>query len=189
MIIVSDKIIVSENILTEYFCCDVPACKGICCVEGDSGAPLTDKECSLLERTWTMYAPYMQPAGVRSIKKQGSWVRDIEDDAVTPLIDGKECAYAYFRDGLCMCAIEKAREQGVSTFRKPISCWLYPIRVQKLSENTVALNYHQWHLCRAACELGAKKKIRVFEFAKEPLIHCFGAEVYRAISRAADNPG
>jgi hypothetical protein len=88
-----------------------------------------------------------------------------------------------------MCAIEKAFSTGISTFRKPISCWLYPIRVQKLSEGTIALNYHQWHLCRVARELGAKKKIRVFEFAKEPLIHCFGEEVYRAISRAAGNPG
>ncbi|HPQ56066.1 MAG TPA: DUF3109 family protein [Bacteroidales bacterium] len=189
MIIVSDKIIVSESVLTEYFCCDIPVCKGICCVEGDSGAPLTENECELLERDWTLYTPYMQDEGIHAVEKQGPWVRDIEDDAVTPLIDGKECAYAYFKDGNCMCAIEKAWRPGVSSFRKPISCWLYPIRVQKLSEDAVALNYHQWHLCRAARELGAKKKIRVFEFAKEPLIHCFGEEVYRAISRAADNPG
>lgn len=189
MIFISDKIIVSESVLTESFCCDVPVCKGICCVEGDSGAPLTPAECSLLERNWKLYAPYMQPDGIRSVEKQGSWVRDIEDDAVTPLIEGKECAYAYFKDGICMCAIEKAWSLGVSSFRKPISCWLYPIRVQKLSEDTVALNYHQWHLCRAARELGAQKKVRVFEFVKEPLIHCFGPDVYRAITRAADNPG
>jgi len=189
VIVVSDKIIVSEDVLKEYFCCNVPVCNGICCVEGDSGAPLTPQECTLLERDWSLYAPYMQPKGIHSVDIQGPWVRDIEDDAVTPLIDGKECAYAYFNGKTCMCAIEKAWNLGISNFRKPISCWLYPIRVQRLSEDTVALNYHQWHFCRAARELGTQKKIRVFEFVKEPLIHYFGPEVYRAISQAADNPG
>mgnify|MGYP005819635267 FL=1 len=188
MILVSDKIIVSEGVLTGHFCCDTPVCRGYCCVEGDSGAPLTDRECSLLEQEWTRYAAYMQPQGVKAMEKQGPWIRDIEEDAVTPLIDGKECAYAFFSDGQCKCAIEKAWDEGISSFRKPISCWLYPIRVQKLSQDTTGLNYHQWHLCQPARALGENKKIRVFEFLKEPLVHCFGEDVYRAIKEAADNP-
>lgn len=110
-------------------------------------------------------------------------------DTVTPLIEGKECAYAFFQDRNCLCAIEKAHIGGVSSFRKPVSCWLYPIRVQKLADGAIGLNYHKWYLCSAARELGAKKKIRVFEFVKEPLIHCFGPDVYQAIRQAADNPG
>ncbi|HQQ80688.1 MAG TPA: DUF3109 family protein, partial [Bacteroidales bacterium] len=105
------------------------------------------------------------------------------------LIEGKECAYAFFRDGICRCAIEKAYSEGVSSFRKPVSCWLYPIRVRKLADGVIGLNYHKWYLCGAARELGAKKKTRVFEFLKEPLTHCFGPDVYQAIRQAADNPG
>jgi hypothetical protein len=189
VIIVSDKIIVSEGVLTGHFCCDLPVCKGICCVEGDSGAPLTPEECRLLEQEWEQYMPYMQRKGVCAVEIQGPWVNDFEDDAVTPLIEGKECAYAFFRDGNCMCAIEKAWNEGISSLRKPISCWLYPIRVQKLTGDTIGLNYHQCHLCSTARLQGEKKKVRVFEFLKEPLIHCFGREVYRAIKEAADNPG
>ncbi|HNR27478.1 MAG TPA: DUF3109 family protein [Bacteroidales bacterium] len=189
MIIVSDKILVSENILTEYFTCNPRACQGICCVEGESGAPLEQDECTLLETEWTRFVPFMQKTGVRAIEKQGPWTLDIEGDAVTPLIEGKECAYAFFRDGICRCAIEKAYSEGVSSFRKPVSCWLYPIRVRKLADGVIGLNYHKWYLCGAARELGAKKKTRVFEFLKEPLTHCFGPDVYQAIRQAADNPG
>jgi hypothetical protein len=189
VIIVSDKILVSENILTEYFTCNPRACQGICCVEGESGAPLEQDECTLLETEWTRFVPFMQKTGVRAIEKQGPWTLDIEGDAVTPLIEGKECAYAFFRDGICRCAIEKAYSEGVSSFRKPVSCWLYPIRVRKLADGVIGLNYHKWYLCGAARELGAKKKTRVFEFLKEPLTHCFGPDVYQAIRQAADNPG
>ena len=108
---------------------------------------------------------------------------------MTPLIDGKECAYAFFENGICCCAIERAWSKGETSFRKPISCWLYPVRVQKLANNTIALNYHEWHLCQAACRKGEQLKLRVFEFLREPLIHCFGEETYKAIQEAADNPG
>lgn len=184
-----DSLIVSGQVLSECFCCDLSACKGICCVEGDSGAPLTAEECTLLEQEWPTYAPYMQKNGIRSIEKLGAWVTDYEGDSVTPLIDGKECAYAFFENGICCCAIERAWSKGETSFRKPISCWLYPVRVQKLANNTIALNYHEWHLCQAACGKGEQLKLRVFEFLREPLIHCFGEETYKAIQEAADNPG
>ncbi|NLA16286.1 MAG: DUF3109 family protein [Bacteroidales bacterium] len=174
--------------LTEYFCCHPALCKGFCCVEGDSGAPLTPEECVLLDAEWPRFAHYMQPSGIETIKRQGAWVIDVEEDAVTPLIDKGECAYAYFNDsGTCMCAIEKHWTVHQAPLRKPNSCWLYPIRVQKLSNGSIGLNYHRWHLCQPARELGTEKKMRVFEFCKEPLIHCFGEKVYRAITMAADN--
>lgn len=187
MVLVSEKIIVSELVLTEYFCCNPAVCKGICCVEGDSGAPLTKEECVLLDAQWRRFLPHMQPSGAKAIEKQGAWVVDIEDDAVTPLIDGGECAYAFFEKGICLCAIERYWSKSGTPLRKPNSCWLYPIRVQKLSNGTLGLNYHRWHLCQEARELGAEKKIRVFEFCREPLIHCFGEDVYRAITMAADS--
>jgi hypothetical protein len=186
VVIVSDKIIVSELILTEYFCCDLQDCKGACCIEGDSGAPLSKEECNLLDAAWERYLPYMQRAGIEAVKQQGRWVVDIEDEAVTPLIGKGDCAYSYIDKDTCMCALEKYWTKYGTSFRKPISCWLYPIRVQKLSNGTIGLNYHRWHVCSAARELGAKKNIKVFEFCKDPLIHSFGEDVYRAISMAAD---
>ena len=114
-----DSLIVSGQVLSECFCCDLSACKGICCVEGDSGAPLTAEECTLLEQEWPMYAPYMQKNGIRSIEKLGAWVTDCEGDCVTPLIDGKECAYAFFENGICCCAIERAGVKGRPFFANP----------------------------------------------------------------------
>ena len=186
MVVVSDKIIVSELVLTEYFCCDIQACKGACCIEGDSGAPLTKEECEKLDKEWQRFIPYMQSEGVEAVQKQGRWVIDIEDDAVTPLIGKGDCAYSYMDKDICMCAIEKYWTECGSPWRKPISCWLYPIRVQKLSNGTIGLNYHRWYVCSAARELGLQKDIRVFEFCKEPLIQTYGEDVYRAIKMAAD---
>ena len=188
MIAVSDKILVSESILTEYFACDVQACRGICCVEGDSGAPLAQEECTYLETEWPRYIPYMQNTGVRAVEKLGPWTLDIDCDTVTPLIEGKECAYAFFQDRNCLCAIERAHNQGVSSFKARFVLALSHTG-SKLADGAIGLNYHKWYLCSAARELGAKKKIRVFEFVKEPLIHCFGPDVYQAIRQAADNPG
>lgn len=182
---VEDQLLVSDAVLTDCFCCDLSHCGGICCVEGDSGAPLEQQECDRLEQEWSLYRPYMQAVGIASVEMQGSWVKDGDGDRVTPLIEGKECAYAFFEDGICKCAIERAFFEGKTPFRKPISCWLYPIRVQRLSNNALALNVHRWHVCEKACTKGLQEGVKVYQFLKEPLVHCFGAEAYEAIEEAA----
>ncbi len=184
MIEIDDKI-VSVELLREQFLCDITKCKGICCVEGNSGAPLEIEEVEQLEREWESYRPYMPEAGVKAIEQQGFMVVDEDGDYTTPLVNDAECAYAYTENGITLCAIEKAWLNGESTFRKPISCHLYPIRVIKFKSGGVGLNYHRWSVCRSACENGAKMKVPVYKSLREAIVRAYGEEFYEALDVAA----
>ncbi len=179
-----DDTIISLDIFQKQFVCNLNKCKGICCVEGDSGAPLDEDELPVLEEIYDQVAPYLRDEGKRSIELQGKYVTDIDGDYVTPLIEGKECAYVIFDNaGIAKCAIEKAYEEGKVSYKKPISCHLYPIRLQKLRKY-IALNYDEWHICSDACTLGKELKVKVFEFLKEPLIRKFGEDWYFQLQEA-----
>jgi hypothetical protein len=176
MIEISNRI-VSTELFEEQFICDLKSCYGNCCVYGDAGAPLTEVEAEILGQEFDNYRLHMTGQGLESIKNQGNWVYDREGDKVTPLNNGKECAYTYFEDNIAFCAIEKAFLEEKTTFRKPISCHLYPLRVSNLG-NYEALNYHRWAICDAARLLGKKKKMPVFRFLKDAIIRAFGEEFY-----------
>lgn len=174
---IDDKLI-SADVWEQYFCCDIDRCAGICCVSGDSGAPLEDHEWEILKREYPNFKPCMKPEGIKAIEEQGVAVYDFENELGTPLIANKECAYSCFdAKGVCYCAIEQAYRAGKTTFRKPISCWLYPIRLKQLSEN-IALNYDRQPICNCAREKGADEKIPVFRFLREPITHRFGEAFY-----------
>ena len=184
-IIEIDNILVSSAIITEKFFCDYEKCHGVCCVIGDSGAPLEDKECALLESGKVKISKFLRQEGILSIKEQGPFVRDSDGDLVTPLVKGEECAYALFdKNENCFCGIEVAYGKGESEFRKPISCWLYPIRVLKLSNGMIALNLHEWHICLDAFAKGKNEGIPVYQFLREPLIFAFGEEFYEKLEYA-----
>ena len=151
MIEIDDKI-VSADLLRECFACDIAQCKGICCVEGNAGAPLEADEVEILEREYPNYKPYMTAEGIESVERQGFMVVDEDGDLTTPLVDDAQCAYTYTENGVTLCAIEKAWAEGKTPFRKPISCHLYPIRVMRFSNGTVGLNYHRWSVCAPARE-------------------------------------
>ncbi len=158
---IDDKLI-SADVWQQYFACDLEQCAGICCIYGDSGAPLDDDEAEILKQEYPNFVAYMKPEGVKAVEEQGVAVRDFENELGTPLINNKECAYSCFdHHGVCYCAIEHAYREGKTVFRKPISCWLYPIRLKKLSRN-IALNYDTLHLCDGARKKGAKEKVPVF---------------------------
>ena len=177
--------LVSTALLRERFACDLGNCKGFCCVEGDSGAPLDAGEIPVLEAEYPAYAPFMSEQGREAVAAQGFALKDSDGDWVTPLIQGAECAYSHFEaDGTCFCAIEQAFFSGKTGFRKPISCWLYPIRIQELSEGE-ALNYHEWPLCAGACNRGERENIPVYQFLKEPIIARFGQAFYQELDVAA----
>ncbi len=183
-----DNILVSSLIFTEKFACDISKCHGSCCIIGDSGAPLTEQECSLIEGTLSSIERYLTDRGIRSINEQGPFVTDSDGDLVTPLIEGEECAYSFFdSDNNCFCGVESAHLNNQSDFRKPISCWLYPIRVSTLSNGMIALNLHQWHICLDAFNKGKRENIPVYLFLKEPLIFAFGEEFFRKLELAARN--
>lgn len=182
MIIRIKDCLVSSEIITECFSCDYVRCKGCCCVIGDSGAPLDAREPALLEKEFENYKKYLPGVSLQTIKDQGFSVIDADGDLVTPLVNGHECAYSFTDEkGYTFCAVEKSS----CGFRKPISCWLYPIRVSRLSNGLYALNLSREHLCREAFEKGAKEKVPVFKFLREPLIYRFGEDFYSSLEVAS----
>ena len=177
MVQIDDKI-VSTDIFTKRFVCNLSVCKGECCVEGESGAPLEDEETAILEEIYPVVKPYLSEKAIEEIEKQGKWVVDMDGDKVTPIINGKECVYTYFDDeGICKCAIDKAHQEGKIDFKKPISCHLYPIRVAKYPDFE-ALNYHTWPICAPARELGGQLGVPIYNFLKEPIIRKYGEAFY-----------
>lgn len=183
MIQIDDKI-VSIDLLKVKFCCNIAHCKGICCVEGNSGAPLEMDEVDILEQEWNSYKPYMTDAGIKSIEDQGFMVVDTDGDYTTPLIDDRECAYSFEEEGVTFCAIERACREGKTNFLKPISCHLYPIRLTTFSNGSIGLNYHRWGVCSGALSLGDKVGTPVYRSLKEPIIRRFGEEFYNTLTEA-----
>ena len=184
MIKIGDTLI-SDDILEEFFVCDIEKCKGACCVEGDLGAPLEKEELDKLASNYEGIAPFLMQEGREEIERQGYYVFDFEGDYSTPTIKGKECAYAiYNENGILKCGIEVAYENGKSDFNKPISCHLYPIRISKHVTN-IAINYDKWYICNPACILGAELKIPVYRFLKDALVRKFGVEWYDQLEKYA----
>lgn len=187
MIIVQDKL-VSDEVVERKFICNLSACKGACCWEGDFGAPLEKEELPILESIQEKIRPFLSPAGVTALEAQGPhvWFEGM-DDYGTPLIDGGPCAYmTYDALGVAQCGIEMAWKAGEIDFQKPISCHLYPIRVSKFeSFGSEALNYDQWDICSAACTLGEKEQVPVYQFLKSAIIRKFGADFYEELDGAA----
>jgi hypothetical protein len=179
-----DDTLISLDLLDKKFCCHLDKCKGLCCVKGDSGAPLTDAEVKLLPEIIEKVKPYMRQEGIESIEKQGTSVIDSDHEYVTPLINGEECVYTIFEDGIAKCAIEKAWLEKVISFQKPVSCHLYPVRVKQY-ESFDAVNYDKWDICQAARALGDRKGIPVFQFVKDALVRRFGENWYNRLEIAA----
>jgi hypothetical protein len=179
MIIVDDTII-SDDIVEQYFLCDLHACHGDCCVEGDEGAPLEEEEIGILEDALDEIKPYMRAEGLEVVRQFGVFDYGADGDYVTPLVNNRECAFVYFENDIAFCAIEKAYREGKIDFIKPVSCHLYPIRLSKY-KTFEAVNYHQWPICDVARVLGKKEGVPVYKALKEPLIRKYGADWYRKL--------
>lgn len=179
--------LVSDEVVTERFLCHVEACKAACCLEGDAGAPLLEEESLLLEQIYPEVEPFLNEKGKQAIAAQGTWVTDTDGEKCTPLVGGRECAYALFDEkGILQCGIEKAWEAGATAFRKPSSCHLYPIRIKEHTHFT-AVNYHRWHVCLPACALGEKLGVPVFRFLKDALVNRFGEKWYQELEILAEH--
>ncbi|MBA7705798.1 hypothetical protein ES703_114637 [subsurface metagenome] len=177
MIQIKDTLI-SQDVIEKNFYCDLTRCKGACCVKGDAGAPLQEEEVEILPRVIEKIKPYLSEEGVETINRHGTHVVDNENETVTPLINGKECAYVVFEDNIARCGIEKAFFDGATKFRKPISCHLYPIRIKKY-EKFIAVNYDQWDICEPARKKGREDHISVYKFLGEALVRRFGMDWYK----------
>lgn len=183
-----DNVLISDDLFSQRFVCDLNACKGECCVAGDAGAPLEEEELEILEQNWKKVLPLLPEEGRKALEKQGPYVKDhVDGDWVTPLRDGKECAYTVFaEDGTAQCGIELAWKQGKVDFQKPVSCHLYPVRMRKLSTGE-AMNYDRWDICSPACRLGKSLNVKVYQFVKEALVRKYGAEFFEKMVAADDH--
>ena len=177
------SVLVHEDVVKENFVCNLNKCKGACCLEGDSGAPLDHDELHILDEIYPKVKPFMTEKGIKTIEENGTYVTDFEGDYTTPCVDtNKECAYVIWENGITKCAIEKAYESGVIDWKKPISCHLYPIRITKYPEFDV-LNYDRWSICSPACTFGNELKVHVHEFLKGPLIRKYGQDWYKELEQ------
>ncbi|MBV6647179.1 MAG: DUF3109 family protein [Cyclobacteriaceae bacterium] len=176
-----DHTIISSDIEKEFFVCDLEKCKGACCVEGDLGAPLEEEELDEIDKVLEIVKPYLPAEAVQVLEVEGGYVIDEEGDFSTTTINRKECAFAFYdQTGILKCGIEQAWKDGKTSFQKPISCHLYPIRVKKIGEYE-ALNYDRWSICSPACGHGKRLGVPVYKFLKSALIRKFGEEWYQSL--------
>lgn len=182
-----DDTIISEDVLDYDFVCNLTACKGACCIEGDAGAPIDDDECQIMEEIYPKVKPYLTHEGIQSIEKQGVYIKGEDGEWETPLINGGECAYVIRDENqVALCGIEQAYNDGKINWKKPISCHLYPIRLHKYSSFT-AVNYNRWSICSDACTLGKKLQVPVYKFVKNALIRKFGQDWYSQLEEAKNH--
>ena len=184
-----DGVLISSDILTERFCCDYEKCKGICCVEGDAGAPVKMEEVASLEEALDTVWPELPASSQSVIDRQGVVYTDKEGDLVTSIVRGRECVFAKEENGCWLCMLEKVARQKAaanSQFIKPISCALYPIREKTFTNGLVGLNYNRWEVCRDAVVKGKAMDVRVYQFLKEPLIRRFGEAWYEELCAVAN---
>ena len=179
--IVVENAVISDDIKEQFFVCDLAKCKGACCAEGDLGAPLEEKELEALENCYEAVKPYLSDQGIAAIEQQGLYIKDFEGDYSTPTVAGKECAFAIYDErNILKCGIEQAHLEGKTSFKKPVSCHLYPIRITRYNDYE-ALNYDRWSICNDACTTGEKLGVPVYKFVKEALIRKFGEVWYQAL--------
>ena len=179
--IILDNAVLSDDIKENFFVCNLEKCKGACCVEGDLGAPLEKDELKEIDDNLEAIKPYLSKEGLKTIEQEGPYILDEEGDYSTTTIDNKECAFAiYDQQGILKCGIEQAYNDSKITWKKPISCHLYPIRITKY-DHYDALNYDRWDICSPACDLGDQLKVPIYKFLKEPLIRKYGEKWYQEL--------
>lgn len=179
-------VLLSPDIITEYFCCDLDVCKGACCVEGDAGAPVTLDETADIECALDAVWPYMSAQAQATVDMQGVAYADNEGELVTSIVRGKDCVFTCYNDGCCLCAIERAQREGRTHASKPISCALYPIREKELGMGLTGLNYHRWVICESGRLKGKTLRMPLYRFLREALIRRFGSEWYSALEETVN---
>lgn len=180
------NVLVSTDIMTEQFCCDLSQCHGACCVEGDSGAPLTLDETMNIEDVLGEVWNNLSASAQSVIDRQGVAYTDVEGDLVTSIVNGKDCVFTCYDNGCCLCALERAYRNGRTDFVKPISCALYPIREKDFGDNVIGINYNRWSVCKPAVEKGRREDVYLYQFLREPLTRRFGETWYDELLEAAD---
>jgi hypothetical protein len=181
-----DDILISDQIVEEQFVCDLNKCKGGCCVDGDAGAPLENSELQELNEVYDSLLPYLSKESKAVLKTEGKYLYDKEFGWVTPTIGNGMCAYGIVdKKGIVKCGIEQAYNDGKISWKKPISCHLFPVRTKKTRKGELVNYEPREDLCSAACALGKKLKVPVYQFLKEPIIRKYGKKFYEALEATA----
>lgn len=181
------RTILSRDVFEKHFLCNILKCKGACCIEGDSGAPLTDEEAIIIEKEYPTFEEYLPKNHKHEVAKQGFSLIDSDGDLVTPLVNNRQCAYSFYDEKKVLkCAIEKAHFEGKLEFRKPVSCHLFPLRITEYKRFD-AVNYEQLDICKPGRECGKSEKLPLYQFLKEPLIRKYGEEWYKEVEIAAEH--
>ena len=178
-------VLLSSDILTERFCCDYEKCKGVCCIEGDAGAPVTPDEIGGIEDALETVWPMLSASAQNVIDRQGVAYTDRDGDLVTSIVGGKDCVFTCYDGDNCLCALERAFRSGKTRFCKPVSCALYPIREKQLGDGLVGLNYNRWNICKDAVAKGQALNLPVYQFLKAPLVRRFGEAWYQELCDVA----
>ena len=189
-------VLLSTDLITEYFCCDLDACGGACCIEGDAGAPVTLEEVAEIEESLDAAWPLMSATAQSVVDRQGVAYTDPEAELVTSIVNGKDCVFTYYNsaeqrveglpEGCCLCALERVCREGKTRFMKPISCALYPIREKHFAGGLIGLNYNRWAICEGAVKRGRELQMPLYRFLREPLIRRFGEEWYKELEEVAE---
>jgi hypothetical protein len=188
--IIIDQVVVTDEVIQEHFLCNLDACKGACCVEGDAGAPLEEQEIAILTDQYEQIRPFLTPEGQKAIAEQGVYVREGFGSGgyETPLVNGGICAYAVFEpNGVVSCGIEKSYLAKATNFQKPISCHLYPIRIRR-TEGYERLEYERWHICAPACVKGDAEQLPIYRFVEGALKRKYGVEFVDLLNKLVTNP-
>ena len=180
------NVLLSSDIITECFCCDLDACKGTCCIEGDAGAPVLFEEIAPLEEVTEIAWSELSAQAQAQIDKQGVVYTDRDGDLVTSIVNNKDCVFTCYENGTCLCALERLYRKGETSFCKPISCSLYHIREKRFSNDLVGLNYHRWDVCKDAVKKGKELQLPIYKFLKDPLIRRFGEQWYSELEEVAN---
>lgn len=183
--IIHENTLLSEDLFEKKFICDLNACKGACCVEGDFGAPITEKDEAILQDILPSITPYLSAEGLKVIEEKGISELDKDGDLVTTCLPSGECVFAVYDSGILSCGIERAWKDGAITYQKPLSCHLYPIRINQVGDYE-ALNYHKWEICKPACSLGEKHQVPVYKFLQAPLERAYGKAWFTELEAIAE---
>lgn len=182
-LIVIDNVAIEGSLINRKFACDLLKCKGACCsLPGGRGAPLLDSEIEEIRETLPAVLPLLSEEKRNSIERSGFY-EGRKGDYASTCVDDTDCVFVYRENGIAKCAIERAYNDGKVSFRKPISCHLFPIRVNKFGGDI--LRYHEISECSPAVRKGKSEKVSVIEFVKAALIRLYGEEWYNKLSREA----
>lgn len=180
LMFVVDHVLVSDDLLDAPFTCNLGACHGACCVHGDSGAPLEPDERAELEAVLPKVRKHLRPEALDVIEREGVWEVTSDGDYATTCVNSRECVFVVYEGPVAKCAIQKAYQAGRVSFEKPISCHLFPVRIENYGEYDV-LNYEQIDVCAPGRAYGCRTELQLVDFLRTPLERKYGAAWYQQL--------